>query len=219
MSRQRLIGFLRRGDPTFTAFIVITVLGLFLFQRLAYHSLGAAVRNPLLIGLGLPLLCALAWVISAKVAADAAAVHAANVEAERLAHAADVRFTERPVFECSEDEFAALADGELDTLPSWVKSAVAANNVAIAVEDERAGEPRVLGVFQRAAGTSEVVLYRLPILRAAVNRQHLRRVVHDTMLHELGHLFGMTEEDLDRYTIGNNPLPGVQPVHPPRSSP
>jgi predicted Zn-dependent protease with MMP-like domain len=51
----------------------------------------------------------------------------------------------------------------------------------------------------------------------AANRQHLRQVVHDTMLHELGHLFGMTEQDLDRYTIGNNPLPDAQPVHPPRS--
>jgi predicted Zn-dependent protease with MMP-like domain len=218
MSWKRLTEFLRRGDPTFTAFIVITVLGLFLFQRLAYHSLGAAVRNPLLIGVGVPLLCALAWVISAKVAADAAAVHAANAEAERLAHSADLRFTsQRPAFECSEDEFAALADGELEALPGWITSAVAANNVAIAVEDERAGEPRVLGVFQRAAGTSEVVLYRLPIMRVAANRQHLRQVVHDTMLHELGHLFGMTEEDLDRYTIGNNPLPGAQPVHPPTS--
>jgi predicted Zn-dependent protease with MMP-like domain len=218
MSRQRLIGFLRRGDPTSTAIIVMIVLGLFAFQRLAYHSLGAAIRNPWLIGVGVPSVCALAWMITAKVAADAAAVHAANAEAERLAHSADLRFaSERPVFECSEDEFAALADDELDALPGWIKSAVAANNVAIAVEDERAGEPRVLGVFQRAAGSSEVVLYRLPIMRVAANRQHLRQVVHDTMLHELGHLFGMTEEDLDRYTIGNNPLPGAQPVHPPRS--
>jgi predicted Zn-dependent protease with MMP-like domain len=218
MSRQRLIGFLRRGDPTSTAIIAMIVLGLFAFQRLAYHSLGAAIRNPWLIGVGVPLVCVLAWMISAKVAADAAAVHAANAEAERLAHSADLRFaSERPVFECSEDEFAALADDELDALPGWIKSAVAANNVAIAVEDERAGEPRVLGVFQRAAGSSEVVLYRLPIMRVAANRQHLRQVVHDTMLHELGHLFGMTEEDLDRYTIGNNPLPGAHPVHPPRS--
>jgi predicted Zn-dependent protease with MMP-like domain len=218
MSRQRLIWFLRRGDPTSTAIIVMIVLGLFAFQRLAYHSLGAAIRNPWLIGVGVPSVCALAWMITAKVAADAAAVHAANAEAERLAHSADLRFaSERPVFECSEDEFAALADDELDALPGWIKSAVAANNVAIAVEDERAGEPRVLGVFQRAAGSSEVVLYRLPIMRVAANRQHLRQVVHDTILHELGHLFGMTEEDLDRYTIGNNPLPGAQPVHPPRS--
>jgi hypothetical protein len=41
----------------------------------------------------------------------------------------------------------------------------------------------------------------------------LRRVVHDTLLHELGHLFGMTEGDLDGYTIGNNPRPDAQPVH------
>jgi hypothetical protein len=36
--------------------------------------------------------------------------------------------------------------------------------------------------------------------------------VHDTLLHEVGHLFGMSEADLDRYTIGNNPAPGAHQV-------
>ena len=62
---------------------------------------------------------------------------------------------------------------------------------------------------------NEITLYRLPIVRAAGNRTRLRRVIHDTLLHELGHLFGMTEGDLDGYTIGNHPRPDAQPVHPP----
>ena len=116
----------------------------------------------------------------------------------------------------SEDEFAALAECELDALPGWIKSAIANHNVAISIEDQRLNEPRTLGMFARYSGASEITLYRLPINRVAVDRHHLRRVIHDTLLHELGHLFGMTETDLDHYSIGNTPLPNADPVHAPR---
>jgi len=116
----------------------------------------------------------------------------------------------------SEDEFAALAECELEALPGWIQSAIAGHNVAISIEDQHRGEPRTLGAFARYSGASEITLYRLPISRAAGDRQHLRRVIHDTLLHELGHLFGMTETDLDHYSIGNNPRPDAQRVHGPR---
>jgi predicted Zn-dependent protease with MMP-like domain len=123
---------------------------------------------------------------------------------------------QRPAI-ASEDEFAMLAEAELDALPDWIKSAIASHNVAISIEDERPGQPRTLGVFARYSGTSLITLYRLPINRVAGERRNLPRAIHDTLLHELGHLFGMSETDLDHYTIGNNPLPDAQPVHPPRS--
>jgi len=113
----------------------------------------------------------------------------------------------------SEDEFAALAEYELDALPGWIKSAIAGHNVAISIEDKHPSEPRTLGVFAQYSGASEITLYRLPISRAAGGPQHLRRAIRDTLLHELGHLFGMTETDLDHYSIGNNPRPGAQRVH------
>jgi predicted Zn-dependent protease with MMP-like domain len=116
----------------------------------------------------------------------------------------------------SEDEFAALAEYELDALPGWIKSAIAEHNVAISIEDQHPSEPRTLGVFAQYSGASEITLYRVPISRAAGDRPHLRRVIHDTLLHELGHLFGMTETDLDHYSIGNNPRPDAQEVHGPR---
>jgi predicted Zn-dependent protease with MMP-like domain len=112
----------------------------------------------------------------------------------------------------SEDEFAALAESELDALPEWIKSAIAGHNVAISIEDQHPGEPRTLGVFAQYSGASEITLYRLPISWAAGDRHHLRRVIHDTLLHELGHLFGMTETDLDDYSIGNNPRPDAHRV-------
>jgi predicted Zn-dependent protease with MMP-like domain len=128
-----------------------------------------------------------------------------------------VRVEERyPADECSEDEFAALAECELDALPGWIRDAIAGHNVAISIEDQHLNEPRTLGVFARYSGASEITLYRLSISRAAGDRQQLSRVIHDTLLHELGHLFGMTEADLDHYTIGNNPRPDAQGVHGPR---
>jgi len=121
-------------------------------------------------------------------------------------------------FECGEDEFAALASAELDALPAWIQEAIARDNVAIDIEDERPGSPRTLGIFRSQhlgrAAMNEITLYRLAIMRAAGSRARLRGVIHDTLLHELGHLFGMTEGDLDGYTIGNNPRPDALPVHP-----
>jgi predicted Zn-dependent protease with MMP-like domain len=119
----------------------------------------------------------------------------------------------------SEDEFAAIAEGELEALPPWIQDEIARRNVAIDIEDERTGSPRMLGLFrsrtQNGATFGEITLYRLPIVRAAGEGANLRRVIHDTLLHELGHLFGMTERDLDGYTIGNRPRPDAEPVHPP----
>jgi predicted Zn-dependent protease with MMP-like domain len=118
-----------------------------------------------------------------------------------------------------EDAFAAIVEAELDALPPWIQREIAGRNVAIDIEDERAGSPGTLGLYrsrtQNRATFSEITLYRLPIVRAARHRESLRRVIHDTLLHELGHLFGMTEGDLDGYTIGNNPRPGAERVHPP----
>jgi predicted Zn-dependent protease with MMP-like domain len=128
--------------------------------------------------------------------------------------------TRRPApFHCSEDEFAALADAELESLPRWIKARVAAANVAIDVQDEREGAPGTLGLFRRQTlggmPTAEITLYRLPILRAAGRPERLRWAIHDVVLHELGHLFGMSEADLDEFSIGNEPRPGATRVHPP----
>ena len=73
---------------------------------------------------------------------------------------------------CSEDEFAVLAECELDALPGWIRSAIAAHNVAISIEDQRPNEPRTLGMFAQYSGASEITLYRLPISRVAVDRHH-----------------------------------------------
>ena len=120
----------------------------------------------------------------------------------------------RAAFGCSEEEFAEITEQELDALPDWVKQHIEGANVAIGIEEELPRQPRVLGLYQRLGAESVITLYRLPILRAAGDGRHLRRAIHDTLLHELGHLFGMTEADLDDYSIGNHPRPDAAQVRP-----
>jgi len=138
---------------------------------------------------------------------------ALNREAAARAEQLDERFTGRPVpFSATEDEFARITEEELDALPGWLTAKIEESNVAIGIEDEQPGQPRVLGLYQRIGRESQITLYRRPIIRAAGSPEGLRRQIHATLLHELGHLFGMSEEDLDDYEIGNHPRPGAAPI-------
>lgn len=165
----------------------------------------------------------LGWLAAARMSVDAATIGKIERAGLRERRGADAAFESLAPLECSEDEFAAMADAELDALPPWIQARIRAANVAIDIQDEREGAPRTLGLFRRSTfdgmQTAEITLYRLSILRAAGSRDRLRGQIHDTILHELGHLFGMSESDLDEFSIGNHPRPGATPVHPPAPAP
>ena len=40
------------------------------------------------------------------------------------------------------------------------------------------------------------MIYRLPLLEACESRRELIREIRDTVVHEIGHYFGLDEEDL-----------------------
>jgi predicted Zn-dependent protease with MMP-like domain len=159
------------------------------------------------------------------ISVDAERVHAQNLALARRAEQADRAFEDAhpPHVECSDEEFAAIVQDELDALPAWIRQRIDSENLGITIADERPGEPRVLGLFHASGfGPTQmagITLYRDPIVRLATDRASLHRQVHDTLLHELGHLYGMSEADLDRYTIGNNPVSGAHPVHERRHEP
>jgi predicted Zn-dependent protease with MMP-like domain len=209
----RFAAYLRRGDletagPLALLFAVPAALE---YVILGMPGLSAATA-PLIV-IALAAICGLGWLVSAKLASDVAATQALNREAAARAEQLDERFTGSPVpFDATEDEFARITEEELDALPGWLKTKIDETDVAIGIEDERPGQPRVLGLYQQLGRESQITLYRRPIIRAAGSREALRRQIHGTLLHELGHLFGMTEEDLDHYQIGNHPLPGAAPI-------
>ncbi len=209
----RFAAYLRRGDletagPLALLFAVPAALE---YVILGMPGLSAATA-PLIV-ITLAAICGLGWLVSAKLASDVAATQALNREAAARAEQLDERFTGSPVpFDATEDEFARITEEELDALPGWLKTKIDETDVAIGIEDERPGQPRVLGLYQQLGRESQITVYRRPIIRAAGSREALRRQIHGTLLHELGHLFGMTEEDLDHYQIGNHPLPGAAPI-------
>jgi predicted Zn-dependent protease with MMP-like domain len=203
----------RRGDLAATLWMASLVLAVGLVWTFEWGVDLTLGRLLLAVATGGLLAFALSWLVTAKMARDLAAVHAFN-SAEATRRQAIASSLPMPTFECSEADFAALADAELNTLPAWLRKRISEQDVTIAVEDERDGEPLVLGVYRTLGSLTEIVLYRKTIMRVAHDRANLRQVVHETILHELGHLFGMSESDLDHYTIGNNPRPDAQPVRP-----
>jgi len=116
----------------------------------------------------------------------------------------------------SERRFRLLVAEALDELPPEFGELL--DNVAVVVEDEPSAEDlrelgmdpedgdELLGLYQGtpldARGfeygglPDRVVIYRGPILRIARTRREVIEQVQETVLHELGHHFGLEEDDL-----------------------
>ncbi|HTG33848.1 MAG TPA: metallopeptidase family protein [Thermoanaerobaculia bacterium] len=113
------------------------------------------------------------------------------------------------------EEFEALVEHALEGLPE--EFAELLENVAVMVEDEPDPEDlQALGMepdeelfglyqgvplsdrdsFYQAAMPDRVFIYRGPILRFCRDRRQVIREIRDTVVHELGHHFGMEEEDM-----------------------
>jgi predicted Zn-dependent protease with MMP-like domain len=97
------------------------------------------------------------------------------------------------------EEFEALVEQALAGLPEeWAELL---DNVAVMVEEELLGLYQGVPLAERdtfymGALPDRVILYRGPILRACDNRRDVIREIRDTLVHELGHHFGMEEEDM-----------------------
>ncbi|MCS6712213.1 metallopeptidase family protein [Brachybacterium sp. EF45031] len=107
----------------------------------------------------------------------------------------------------SRREFEDAVDDALDSLPDEVARAVAEANVAILVEEEPPAGEDLLGlyvgipldersVFQGYAEPDRILIFRGPLSRLAVDREHLVHEIRVTVLHEIGHLFGIDDARL-----------------------
>jgi predicted Zn-dependent protease with MMP-like domain len=122
------------------------------------------------------------------------------------------------------DKFVKLVGEALDTLPTRFRKRI--HNVAVVVENVPPGQlpPRdsrnagiidsdraenlVLGVFEGvptteksvfdlSAGPDRIVLYQKNIEAVCSNEDEIRSEIRLTVIHELGHYFGMTEAQLE----------------------
>jgi predicted Zn-dependent protease with MMP-like domain len=113
------------------------------------------------------------------------------------------------------EEFEALVEQALDGLPDEFADLL--DNVVVVVEEEPdpedlealdmdPEEDELFGLYQgvpqseRGANyfalPDRVAIYRGPILRACTDRRQVIREVRDTVIHELGHHFGLDEDDM-----------------------
>ena len=90
----------------------------------------------------------------------------------------------------------------LDELPPTIAAAL--RNVAVVIEDENPDDPDLLGLYHGVplpergdmAGTlpDKISIYRVPLEESFPDPQELREEIRITVLHELGHYFGLDED-------------------------
>jgi predicted Zn-dependent protease with MMP-like domain len=92
----------------------------------------------------------------------------------------------------SSRSFDDLVRRALDTLPPEIAAGL--DNVAIVVEGEHPDDPDLFGLFQEEPYMpARIVIYRIPLEESFPDPGELEREIRITVLHELGHYFGMDE--------------------------
>jgi predicted Zn-dependent protease with MMP-like domain len=112
------------------------------------------------------------------------------------------------------ERFVKVVEEALDSLPQEFRSRI--RNVAVLVEDvppnQRSPQPgqqrRLLlglfhgvpttkkSIFDMPTGPDHIVLYKKNIEGVCSSEAEVREQIRRTVIHELGHYFGMTEEQL-----------------------
>jgi predicted Zn-dependent protease with MMP-like domain len=111
-------------------------------------------------------------------------------------------------------EFEALVEEALASVPVRFRRYL--ENVVVAVEEEPAVEDyeetdtpddeelfgifRGVGVFDRQSAVShlpaQIVVFRGPILRVCETRGEAVREIRDTVVHEVGHMLGLGDDEM-----------------------
>src|SRR3954462_4348881 len=81
----------------------------------------------------------------------------------------------------------------LDELPPRIAHAL--ENVAVVVEEEDPGDPDLFGLWESAEYMPDkITIFRRPLVESFPDPDELEREIRTTVLHELGHYFGLDEE-------------------------
>ena len=93
----------------------------------------------------------------------------------------------------------------LDALPPRIAGAL--RNVAVVVEDENPDDPDLFGLYEgvplpergdwNAQLPDRIRIFRRPLVESFPDPRELEEEIRITVLHELGHYFGLDEDRLD----------------------
>ena len=118
------------------------------------------------------------------------------------------------------DEFARLADEAVALIPKHFRDAM--TNLAIVIEDapspalldemEIAPPDTLYGLYSGTPVTERrwddgnrlpdrITLYRGPIEEDADDRDDVRVIIAETLLHEVGHYFGLSEDEIEEIEV------------------
>ncbi len=109
------------------------------------------------------------------------------------------------MLEVSRRRFGELVDDALDSIPAELLRLL--DNVVVQVADEHPDDPDLLGLYEGIALTDRgsdytfalpdtITVFRLPILAMCADEAAVAREVAITVVHELGHHFGIDDERL-----------------------
>jgi len=83
----------------------------------------------------------------------------------------------------------------LDSLPAEIAGRM--ENVAVVVEDENPDDPDLFGLFsEEPYMPAQITIYRLPLEESFPDPVALQEEIRITVLHEIGHYFGMDERQI-----------------------
>lgn len=111
-------------------------------------------------------------------------------------------------------EFARIVEEALDDLPPQFGELL--QNIAVVIEEEPSDEDlelieddddELLGIYRGVALTErthdmppmlpdQIAIFRGPIMRVSRTRREAMREIRDTVVHELGHFFGLHDHDM-----------------------
>jgi predicted Zn-dependent protease with MMP-like domain len=110
------------------------------------------------------------------------------------------------MMELSAEGFDALVTEELDDLADEIVAQL--DNIVFVTEDMSPdGDMQLLGVYEGVALTERgqygfgelpdrIVLFRLPLLSVCDTEVELRHEIHVTLVHEIAHFYGLTDDEL-----------------------
>jgi predicted Zn-dependent protease with MMP-like domain len=109
-------------------------------------------------------------------------------------------------------EFERLVVAELDLLPDDIIDGI--ENVGFVTQDRPDdGSLRLLGLYTGVDLTrrgqyghgelpDRIVVYREPLLRISRDLEDLKNNIHVTLVHEIGHYYGLDDEELENLGWG-----------------
>lgn len=110
------------------------------------------------------------------------------------------------MLDLSTEEFEKLVVDELDLLPDDMVDGL--DNIVFVTEDRpEDGSLGTLGLYNGVALThrdqyghgelpDQIILYREPLLHICSTIEELRDQIHVTLVHEIGHFYGIDDEQL-----------------------